>query len=242
MPSTDDAQCPSPRVESGGGWGCSDGGRTGRRRGELLNEVIYQACLDELREHGYADLTMDRVAARARASKATLYRRWPGKVELVAATMSHTCPVYAPPPDVGCLRTEMLTLLRTGAEDLAGPTGAAARGLIAEVVRHPELAERLREPIADPLIPATLEVLRRAVVRGEIPATALTPRIASVANELSFLHFLLRGTPASEEVLVELVDHVMLPLLSGLGSPLGAPLGSAGTWPAAPRPAQPGSP
>ncbi|WP_084216362.1 TetR/AcrR family transcriptional regulator [Pseudonocardia spinosispora] len=219
MPSTDDAHCTSSRAESGVSWGCADGGRAVRRRGELLNEVIFQACLDELREHGYAALTMDRVAARAGASKATLYRRWPDKAELVATTMSRTCPVHAPPPDVGCLRTELLAVLRTGAEDLAGPTGAAARGLITEVVRYPELAERLREPIADPLIPATMEVLRRAVVRGEIPATALTPRIASVGNELSFLHFLLRGAPASEQVLVELVDNVMLPLLRGLGSP-----------------------
>jgi AcrR family transcriptional regulator len=189
-----------------------------RRRGEQLNEAIYQACLDELYERGYANLTMDGVAARARTGKATLYRRWPSKVELVASTMNHTVPIYSPPPDLGNLREELLALLRAGAEDLAGPTGAAARGLIAEVVRYPELAEQLREPIADPLIPPTMEILRRAVVRGEVPATVLTPRVASVANELSFLHFLLRGTPASEDELVEIIDTVVLPMLHGLAT------------------------
>jgi AcrR family transcriptional regulator len=189
-----------------------------RRRGERLNEAIYQACLDELREHGYANLTMDGVAARARTGKATLYRRWPNKVELVASTLNHTTPNYPAPPDSGDLREELIALLRTSAEDLAGPVGAAARGLIAEVVRYPELAEQLREPIADPLIPPTMEILRRAVVRGEVPATVLTPRVASVANELSFLHFLLRGTPPSEAELVEIVDTVTLPMLHGLAA------------------------
>jgi AcrR family transcriptional regulator len=191
---------------------------TVRRRGERLNEAIYQACVDELREHGYANLTMDGVAARARTGKATLYRRWPSKVELVASTMSHTIPNYPHPPDQGSLRAELLTLLRAGAADLAGPTGAAARGLIAEIVRYPELAEQLREPIADPLIPPTMEILRRAVVRGEVPATVLTPRVASVAAELSFLHFLLRGTPPSEQELVEIIDTVTLPMLHGLAA------------------------
>jgi AcrR family transcriptional regulator len=219
MPTKDAADHPARQARSGTGVDEAPEERAiVRRRGEQLNEAIYQACLDELREHGYANLTMDRVAARARTGKATLYRRWPSKVELVASTMHYTTPTYSAPPDTGNLRDELLTLLRTGAEDLAGPVGAAARGLIAEVVRHPELAEQLREPIADPLIPPTMEILRRAVVRGEVPATVLSPRVASVANELSFLHFLLRGTPASQDELVEIVDTVILPMLHGLAA------------------------
>jgi hypothetical protein len=56
------------------------------------------------------------------------------------------------------------------------------------------------------------------VVRGEVPATALSTRVASVANELSFLHFLLRGTPPSEADLVAIVDTVVLPMLRGLAT------------------------
>jgi AcrR family transcriptional regulator len=190
----------------------------GRRRGEQLNDAIYQACLDELNEHGYVNLTMEGVAARARTGKATLYRRWPSKVELVASTMQHAVPTFDAPPDLGDLREELLRLLRAGSDELTGSTGAAARGMISELVRFPELAEQMREPIGGPLIPPTLEILRRAVVRGEVPATALSTRVASVANELSFLHFLLRGTPPSEADLVAIVDTVVLPMLRGLAT------------------------
>jgi AcrR family transcriptional regulator len=193
-----------------------DAGAGRRRRGEQLNGAIYQACVDELRENGYAGLTMDTVAARAHTGKATLYRRWPSKVELVADALRHTVPVFEPPPDTGRLRDELLTLLETVSDDLAGPMGAAARGLIAEVVRSPELAEILRRQFTDPVLAPTLEVLRRAVVRGEAPAAALTPRVAGVGSELLRQHFMLYGAPVPREVLVEIVDQVVLPLLRGI--------------------------
>ena len=146
------------------------GGATGvgrRRRGELLVEEIYAACRAELREHGYSALTMDRVAVRARAGKATLYRRWPSKVELVADTLRHYAPVLGPPPDTGHLRDDLLALLRTAADELNGPACEASRGLLAELVRNPELAALLRDRMTDPIVPLAMEVLRRAVVRGE---------------------------------------------------------------------------
>lgn len=190
-----------------------------RRHGDQLLDAIHRACLDELAENGYERLTMDRVAARARTGKATLYRRWPNKAELVVSTLQHTVPPFGPPPDLGDLREELLVLLRAAADELGGPTGAAARGLIAEVVRAPELGELVDRHVTDPLVPPTLEVLRRAVVRGEVSAAALTPRVASVGSDLVLQHFLLHGTPAPEPVLVELVDQVVLPLLRGLASP-----------------------
>lgn len=194
------------------------GARVRRRRGEQLNDAIFQACVDELRENGYLNLTMDRVATRARTGKATLYRRWPSKVELVADALRHSLPVFEPPPDTGRLRDELLSLLECVADDLAGPSGAAARGLIAEAVRSPELYRLLPGQGTDPVVPTTMEVIRRAVVRGEVPATALTPRVAGVASELLLLHFLTRGAPIPHEVLIEIVDQVVLPLLTGIPS------------------------
>ena len=60
-----------------------------RRRGDALNAAIYQATLDELAEVGYAGLTMEGVAERAKASKASLYRRWPTRIELVMERVTH---------------------------------------------------------------------------------------------------------------------------------------------------------
>ena len=66
----------------------------GRRRGAALVEAIHRAVLEELAEHGYADLTMESVAARARTGKTSIYRRWRTKRDLVLDAL------LAAPPEV----------------------------------------------------------------------------------------------------------------------------------------------
>jgi AcrR family transcriptional regulator len=99
-----------------------------RRRGEALNAAIFRATLDELAEVGYAKLTMERVAERARTGKASLYRRWPSRMELAMDAVYHALPDPASPPDTGSLRGDLLALLRRNGELLAGPAGEALRG------------------------------------------------------------------------------------------------------------------
>ena len=89
------------------------------------------------------------------------------------------------------------------------------------MVRTPELGELTARHVTDPLLAPTLEVLRRAVVRGEVPPAALTPRVASVGSDLVLQHFLMHGTCASEPLLADVVDQVVLPLLRGLAAPSG---------------------
>ncbi|MDT7624700.1 MAG: hypothetical protein QOF99_5601 [Pseudonocardiales bacterium] len=188
-----------------------------RRRGMELQDAIHQAVLGELQEHGYAALSMDGVASRAQTGKATLYRRWPSKLELVVDAFKHSAPDTKPPADSGDLREELLAVLRHEADSLDGASGAAARGLMAELVRTPELARVVRPFLADPFLAPMMEVLRRAAVRGEIPVAALTPRIAAVGPDIVRQHAMINGTPVPPEVLVEVVDDVVLPLLRGIG-------------------------
>jgi AcrR family transcriptional regulator len=68
-----------------------------RRRGDVLNSAIFEATLDELAEVGYPKLTMERVAARAGASKASVYRRWPSRMELVLDAVHHLAACSAMP-------------------------------------------------------------------------------------------------------------------------------------------------
>jgi AcrR family transcriptional regulator len=185
---------------------------------ELL-DAICQAVLSELREHGYAALSMDGVASRAQTGKATLYRRWPSKLELVVDAFKHSAPDIKAPADSGDLRVDLLAVLHQEANGWDGVSAAAARGLMAELVRTPELARAVRPFLADPLLAPMMEVLRRAAVRGEVPVAALTPRIAAVGLDVVREHAMINSPPIPEEVLVEVIDDVVLPLLRGIGIP-----------------------
>jgi len=187
-----------------------------RRHGVALREAICVAALAELGEHGYAGLTMGRVAARAHTSKATLYRHWPGKVELVVAAFESAMPQVTVPADRGDLRAELFEVLRQVADGMASPSGGAARELVAELVRSPALARAVRPLLPDASMAPMLEVLRRAVVRGETPVCALTPRYARVGTELVHQYGLGNGVPIPDEVIIEIVDDVLFPLLRGL--------------------------
>ncbi|MBI3688231.1 MAG: TetR/AcrR family transcriptional regulator [Actinobacteria bacterium] len=185
-----------------------------RRRGDALNAAIYQATLDELAEVGYARLTMERVAERAKASKASLYRRWPSRMELALDAVYHVLPDPASPPDTGTLRGDLLALLRRNAELLAGPAGEAIRGLLGDALRDQTHTAQLRQHAQGAGRMAMQEIARRAVERGEIDSTAITPRRLEVGQAMLRQHFFFGGVPIPDQVVVEIVDEVVLPLLT----------------------------
>ncbi|MFI7451340.1 TetR/AcrR family transcriptional regulator [Nonomuraea sp. NPDC049714] len=188
-----------------------------RRRGEALNSAIFQATLDELAEGGYAQLTMERVAERARASKASLYRRWPTRVTLVMAAVYHSLPDMVSVPDTGSLREDLLDVLRRSSAALSGPAGEAMRGLLSEVLRDESVAQAFRENSQGASRKMMAEIARRAVERGEIDPAAVTPRRLDSGQALIRQYFLFHGPPIPDRLIVDVVDEVMVPLLAGAG-------------------------
>ncbi|GGP18303.1 TetR/AcrR family transcriptional regulator [Nonomuraea glycinis] len=188
-----------------------------RRRGEALNSAIFQATLDELAEGGYAQLTMERVAERARASKASLYRRWPTRIALVMAAVYHTLPDLVSVPDTGSLREDLLAVLRRSSAALAGPAGEAMRGLLSEVLRDESVARTFRENSQGASRKLMAEIARRAVERGEIDPAAVTPRRLDSGQALIRQYFLFHGPPIPDRLIVDVVDEVMVPLLVSAG-------------------------
>jgi AcrR family transcriptional regulator len=184
-----------------------------RRRGDALYSAIYEATLDELIAVGYTELTMERVASRARASKGSLYRRWSSRAELVADAVHYTLPSCAEIPDTGSVREDLLGCLRRSANLLNGASGEAVRGLMAETIHNPDLMEVIRIRFIDPDVNVFLDVLRRGAVRGEVRPSALTTRIASVGPDLLRQHFMAYRSPIPDRVLIEIVDDVILPLI-----------------------------
>jgi AcrR family transcriptional regulator len=187
-----------------------------RRRGAELLSAIFAATLAELDEHGYAALRMDAIADRAQLSKASLYRRWSGKMGLVIDAVAASIPDTDQLTDTGSLRGDLLANLRDIAALLAGAMGHAVRGVIADALSDPERADELRARSQGRGAQAMRVIVARAVERGELPATSLTRRQAEVGHSLVRHHFLWHGE-LPDELIVQTVDEVVLPLLFSVG-------------------------
>lgn len=171
---------------------------------------IFDATLAILAEVGYDLLTMDAVATRAKASKATLYRRWKGKPELVvAAIMSRKGETVI--PDTGTLRGDLLTAY-CGTGGISDPL---AQSVLAAVViamgRDPEFAEVYRRDFINPKIAASHVIYERARERGEVHRDAdlsvLAPALAGIILHRVFL----LGEQVTPELVGHVLDEVVLP-------------------------------
>ncbi|AYF76670.1 TetR/AcrR family transcriptional regulator [Nocardia yunnanensis] len=193
--------------------------RPARRRGTALEQAILRAAVDELLESGYPGMTMDAVAKRAGTNKNALYRRWPHRAALGVAAYRQLTAAALDLPDTGSLRQDALELLRRANSHLASPLGEILRSLLAQVADEPELLAQLREQ-SDGGAGPWLTILDRAIARGEAAAAARHPRVATTPIDLLRNEFVTRGVPAvPDEVLVDIIDSVYLPLVRGRSEP-----------------------
>ncbi|MFF7182770.1 TetR/AcrR family transcriptional regulator C-terminal ligand-binding domain-containing protein [Streptomyces sp. NPDC008121] len=175
---------------------------------------LYEAVLDLLRGVGYDALTMDAVAARTHSSKATLYRQWGSKPELVVKAMLHNKPAGLDEIDTGSLRGDFRAMLERTDDCQMEKDSALIRSLAHAVHTNPDLLQALRELLIDPELSGFEEVLRRAVDRGEVsadnPALKLVPHMligAFIARPL------IEDQPVDHAFLSAYVDAVVLPSL-----------------------------
>ncbi|MGC5010336.1 TetR/AcrR family transcriptional regulator [Streptosporangium sp. DT93] len=193
-------------------------GRTGRKRDHTRDAQILDATLDVLAEVGYAGMTMDMVAARAKAGKATLYRRWPSKGELVVdavARMKHTMAGVERLPDTGTLRGDLLALHRPQSVGEGERTLRIMAGLASMISIDDTFAEAADTAVVKPWADAHLAFMRRAVDRGEIPATADIETLSQVVPCMAAHRALVQRKPFDRAFLVTLVDGVIMPALLG---------------------------
>jgi Transcriptional regulator len=190
-----------------------------RRRGQALDVAILEATIAEIDEVGYADLSMERVAERARASKASLYRRWPSRVELVMTAAYHLLPDPGTASDTGSLRGDLLALFRSAASAFAGPAGVAIRGLLSDALRDPALATQLRSYTRGSSLQTMREIVARAGRRAELDAESITTRQLEAGLALVRFHLLTHEAPIPDTVIVEIVDEVVVPLLRAVSGP-----------------------
>jgi len=185
--------------------------RSIRRRGDALLGAIHAAVMDELAEVGYAGLSIERVAERARTGKASIYRRWPSRLELVLDAIDSVIPRLDEAPDTGSIRADLLYVLRQIAATMSTRDGAAAKACIEG--HDDELARAVRERLLPPRKAMMLAILQRAVDRSEVRPEAVTQRIAETGPMLLHGELLQRGAPIRDEAVVSIVDEVLMPLL-----------------------------
>jgi len=184
-----------------------------RRRGAALEDAILAAAWDELDDVGYAELTMEAVAARARTSKAVLYRRWPNRARLMIAAMrQRVTPLSADVPDTGELRGDLLGLLRRAAGRYREFDADLLHGLLAEL---PDVQSEIVGTNPD----TVATILRRAAGRGEVDLAGVTPRIARLPLDLLRHEIAVTHAVVPDAVLVEIVDDIVLPLLAARSHP-----------------------
>jgi AcrR family transcriptional regulator len=174
--------------------------------------------LAELAERGYEALTMEGVAARAGTGKASLYRRWSGKRNLVLAAVQAGVPDPEDLPDAGSLRADLLAYLSQVAAHLRGPAGPALRAILADVPGDPAGAAASYRATHRRRSAERLRILAgRAVTRGELTPDrfeAVTPRQWEAGPAVVRHHFLWEGE-VGDALCAEVVDEIVLPLLIG---------------------------
>ncbi|MCH7232581.1 TetR/AcrR family transcriptional regulator [Glycomyces sp. L485] len=184
-----------------------------RRRGRELEEAIYQAVWDELREHGFTRLTMDGVARRAGTSKPVLYRRWANRVEMLAAAATHFLPDSETVPDAGSLRANTIAVLKVMRERMRTTGRTTMLGLLTEIAANPEANAPVIETFIGFMRKIMTEVaLARAVDRGEIEEEQITTRLRTLPLELARMEFIVTGDLPDVSI-EEIVDTVFLPAL-----------------------------
>ena len=191
----------------------ADDPRTGCSRGAAREFAICDAALALLAEVGYDRMSMDAVAARAHASKATIYRRWPGKRELVLDAVRSRVADIVEPPDTGSLRGDIIATLRVMADGIGGQDAALMAGVLRAMRSTPDLADCVRNQVLERKRYIGRLLVQRAVARGELPPDADAGVWHEVAPALMFFRILVTDGPVDDAFLTHVADDVLVPLL-----------------------------
>lgn len=184
-----------------------------------MEDAILEAAYAELTEVGYLALSVEAVAARARTGKASIYRRWSTKQELVLDALCAGLPTAAQcgvvPMSFGDETTAQALhgIARAIAQILGSPAGDAMRAVKCEAAADPVLAQAIDERFQEPRRTAILQLLQRGVDRGEVRPEAVSRLIADVIPAVLTHRLIMQREPVTEADLTEIMDQVIIPLV-----------------------------
>jgi AcrR family transcriptional regulator len=188
--------------------------RLGRKRDHTRDAEILDATIEVLAETGYDGMTIDMVAARAKAGKATVYRRWASKPDLVldaVACLKAKDLDLESLPDTGTLRGDLVAMVRSPTIQESQRKLQVMAGIVSMIARDPELAAAAREAIIEPRAAANRILFRRAIDRGEIASDVDIEALCLIGPAMVAYRTLMLREPVDRDFMITTIDRVILP-------------------------------
>lgn len=187
------------------------GGRSARVR-----DAVRQATLAELAEHGYQGLSVENVAQRSGVHKTTVYRRWGSAQGLIADALELAADEAWPVPDTGSLREDLRGIVRLVQTGFADPAmGPVSSAFVAAAVQDEAAAEALHAFFAA-RHEQSARVVRRAVERGELPASVDAEEVIRVAVAPVYYRLFVSHEPVTEADAVRAADAALAAARAGV--------------------------
>lgn len=220
------AQTTCPAGEDTGALTCSAGEDADgtpvkqRKRGTELEDAIRSACVSELADVGYGGLTIESVASRAQTGKASIYRRWSTKQELVMDSVS--CMISGPLlrlddleyDDTVTTRDALLDLMIRVGDLMAGPEGHVMRSVMGESLRDEEFSGSFECDFYDPRKKAMLGLLRRGAKRHEVRPEAVDDVVVELIAGALIHRILIRRRRPTRSDYEHILDSFVMPAIS----------------------------
>jgi AcrR family transcriptional regulator len=183
-------------------------------RAEAREQAILDAALELLMEVGYDRLSIDALAERARAGKATIYRHWSGKAQIVAEAVrrlkAHSITV---PVDTGTLRGDLISEMVQVCSSMSSEDAAIITGVMSAMRTDAELAGLIRSQVLDSKRGKFDGIIERAISRGELPAGSSAELVEEVIPAMVINQLVIQGLCLDDQFATHVVDDIVLPLL-----------------------------
>ena len=188
----------------------------GRKRNHKLDEAILESAIDILAAAGFDGMTMDMVSTQAKVGKATVYRRWSSKAELVRDAMVHMSRNslnIEHLPDTGTLRSDLMALLKPHSLEYSERKLKVLAGLGSFYAGYQKIAEDAMQGIFEPWSVLNRTLMLRAQERGEISPQADIDMACEIIVAMVIYHSRIEHRVFSKEDYAALLDHILLPAL-----------------------------
>ncbi|BBY66843.1 TetR family transcriptional regulator [Mycolicibacterium helvum] len=188
----------------------------GRPRSQAVDHALVEAALAEFTDHGFREMSMQSIAARAGVSKVSLYRRWPSKIAVTKEILQlmGQATIVA---DHGSVAADVRHLVREALVPAEAKTAATVlMRTMGEIAGNPELLALYREHLLGPRIQQIRALIERARGRAEIPEGLDTDVIAMTIAGPIFAYQLSVLTETDTDLPENVIDQITRTILSGI--------------------------